>query len=933
MMLPAVLWSQQVGQVESEHIVEGRYDISHLTQVFVDKTAKMDLDEVRSLNRNAFQPLTSLELSGKYTRSKYAYWLHFHLPAQDSLQPLVLECGQHDKIDYYQLAGSSVLHRKAGYGNVIWYEGRLFPNKYSIKLAPAGPDGADIFVRITNDLSFTKPYALLMTEIHEFKTESSRLLPYYIFHAIFFTFLLFTALFTFIQFLLNKERAFLYYALTVLATLILYYKLFDLANPLIQLLPPFFGSYKYFTAFNFLPPIPGVLFVMSYFNTKEKFPLAHKIMHYSLISLVTFFFVDKVILFIDKDLAWRISDFCRVFFFLVMLFPIYIFLKSKAPMLRYIIIGFLITVICTIINMLVRMTQAWDVSKLWDLPLLIQFLGIITGYIFFWLGLAYRSRQILLERNTIRQNLEDERRENAYQEELNRMRNAFFTNITHEFRTPLTVISGLAKNLPQLTKEKMTDSAALIASNGRKMLNMVNQLLSIARLEAGKMPVHWQQSDFVQYSRFLLESFSSLVEAKNIQLFFSSGRQELFMDFDADKWQTMLNNLLANAIKFTPEGGQIKVTLLVQNDDEVIVQVSDSGIGISPEQLPFIFDRFYQTPGQGRDIGQGTGIGLTLVKELCRLLKWEIAANSTVGHGSTFEVHIPIHRQAPLLALKKDVMPIELPPFSQEGFADIRQPPINKKQASLLLVEDSPDVRYYLQQCLAEDYHIIEAADGNEGWQKAVEHLPDLIISDVMMPGKNGFELCETVKNDERTDHIPVILLTAKATQQDKNQGLYAGADAYVLKPFDKEELLIRVGKLLELRRKLLRQFLDTPNAPDAEEKSVNPLLERIDSILQERYADADFSTTDLYQTLHMGKSKFYEELKVACGLSPGLYVRAYRLRQAQHLLLKAPQLSVREVAYEVGFRSPVYFSQAFKQAFDCSANEFRLKNGRLENS
>ncbi len=517
----------------------------------------------------------------------------------------------------------------------------------------------------------------------------------------------------------------------------------------------------------------------------------------------------------------------------------------------------------------------------------------------------------------------EERNKQAQLNELNDLKNRFYTNITHEFRTPLTVIMGMAGNIKDNEQEKK-----LILRNSQNLLQLINQLLDLSKLEKGSLPLKMVQSDVVAFIRYLTESFFSMAEEKNLRLTFYTEEDQILMDFDEEKLQYIVYNLLSNALKFTPERG--KVILHLKEEGEYLkIKVQDTGKGISEEQMPYIFDRFYQVEGEGGvNYAEGTGIGLAYTKELTHLLGGKIEAKSEVGKGTTIECFLPISKEA---TLEKPVMPANL---STEN---------NQKQASLmtrslwdsfdrplvLITEDNPDLVVYMQSILSPHYEILIAHNGEEGIDRSLETIPDLIISDIMMPVKDGLELCETLKANIRTSHIPIILLTAKATQEDKVKGLKYGADAYLLKPFDKTELLVRVEKLIELRRSL--QSLYTSGAvaklkkdngqPDPENDFLTQLREKIIPKLN----NADFTIPELASGMAMSQIQVYRKLKALTGQTPSQFVRMIRLQKGKELL-EDEQKTIAEVAYEVGFTDPNYFSKTFHQAFGMPPSEYRKR-------
>ncbi len=520
-------------------------------------------------------------------------------------------------------------------------------------------------------------------------------------------------------------------------------------------------------------------------------------------------------------------------------------------------------------------------------------------------------------------------------QELDQVKTRLYTNITHEFRTPLTVILGEAAQLEKQVEGKQKGGLAAIRRQGRHLLNLVNQMLDLAKVEAGSLHLNLIQGNIILFLKYLLESFHSLADSKQIGLRFESDTTEFWMDYDPDKIQKIVSNLLSNAIKFTPHNGQ--VTLHVKTGRELILQVSDTGQGIQPDKLPFVFDRFYQADHSASRQAEGTGIGLTLAKELSRLLGGQIGAESRLGEGATFTVTFPVTRAA-------DRQPFQPESFFNESLEEKPGPeiasaalPIDKPmlpagRPRLLLVEDNADVARYIGALLAADYQVLKVQNGKAGVEAAFRLVPDIVVSDVMMPEMDGFDLCRILKSDERTSHIPIVLLTAKADHASKIEGLTRGADVYLPKPFDPGELLLRLKKLIELRRHLQERYAgsagvlktDKPDASDPEAQ----FLQKVVRIVEAYIGDENFDMPQLCKALNMSRTNLFRKLKALTGKSATDFIRQLRLEKAK-ALLETTDMNVTEVSYAVGFGSPNYFSRVFQEAFGVAPG--RVKKGILK--
>ncbi len=511
---------------------------------------------------------------------------------------------------------------------------------------------------------------------------------------------------------------------------------------------------------------------------------------------------------------------------------------------------------------------------------------------------------------------------NAKLQELDASKSRFFTNISHEFRTPLTVISGMAEQITEPVSAK-----ELIRRNTQQLLGLINQILDLRKLESGNLTLALIQSDVIQFLKYGTESFESLAISKSLSLSFRSQIAEQMMDFDPDKLLMIHANLLSNAIKFTPAGGQVRVEVDIFDENRLGITVADTGKGIAADKLPMIFDRFYQVDDSSTREGEGTGIGLALTQELVRLMGGEIKAESELGKGSRFKVHLPITRQA---ALESDLPANSnlLAPITLAGQAELLPSPLASKgeRPSLLIIEDNPDIVRYLFSLLEDQYELYAAPDGQAGIEAALEQVPDLIITDVMMPHKNGYEVCEALKLDERTSHIPIVMLTAKADQPSRLEGYKRGADAYLAKPFDKEELAIRLAKLLEIRRTLQQRYQSGAMPPSSEDPALqaeDTFLAKARELILAHLDNPDYRGDSLGEDLGMSRTNFYRKLKALTGESPSYFIRAVRADKAKELL-QNPTLNVSEIAYMTGFNNPGYFNRIFKTLFDLTPSEFR---------
>lgn len=519
--------------------------------------------------------------------------------------------------------------------------------------------------------------------------------------------------------------------------------------------------------------------------------------------------------------------------------------------------------------------------------------------------------------------------------EVDSLKTRLYTNITHEFRTPLTVISGMASQLREQPQQWLERGVPLIERNSQRLLELVNQMLDLSKLESGKMTLQLYQADLIRFLKFICNNLHSMAERQDVELHFYAEESDIIMDFDREKMQQLISNLLSNAVKFSPAGGHVYLTVRQPSKSEVQLRVRDTGPGIPESELPRIFDRFYQVDDSNTRQAEGSGIGLALVKELVRLMEGRIEVNSTVGEGTTFILCLPVRRTAEpepadralpqviAASVGDQVLPEQ--PMNSAGL-------VNSDRPEILLIEDNADVVAYLVSCLEPSYRILVGTDGQEGIEIAQDRIPDLIITDVMMPRKDGFEVCRSLKADQRTSHIPIIMLTARADQASKLSGLEEGVDAYLAKPFHRDELLIRIRKLLESRQQLQAYFLAAAGlgkgtqflreAPEPE-RADNQFVQQVRKVVEEHLDDYEFTVEALSRAVALSTSQLHRKLSALTGYSPQKFIRYIRLQRAQELL-QTTDWSITAIALESGFNDPNYFGRVFRKELGCAPSEWR---------
>ncbi len=558
-------------------------------------------------------------------------------------------------------------------------------------------------------------------------------------------------------------------------------------------------------------------------------------------------------------------------------------------------------------------------------------------YAAFIIGILLLSRKLILERERMNHRMQQERQEAKHMHELDMMKIKFFTNVSHELKTPLSLIaSPLDKMMKSTVNPEQQRQFLLISRNVRRLLNLVNQLLDFRKMEVEEFSYNPVEGDIVRNIKDAAESFTDLAERKKISFSVKSKINKLEMLFDQDKLEKIMFNLLSNAFKFTPENGSISVNLNLVNSDNDTgkntkffnIVVSDTGIGIPEDKHNKVFDRFFRNIVPGSPDSKGSGIGLALTKEFVKLHGGIISVKGAPDKGTSFSVLLPVKNADDYIKEQMSVYPGKLS-YEAAGQKNLTPQPdnanSNDKKPLVLLVEDNHDFRFYLKDNLKQNYNIIEAASGKEGWEKTLDYVPDLIVSDILMSGMDGAELCNKIKSDERTSHIPVILLTARAGDKERIEGYNTGADDYITKPFNFEILQSRIRNLItameSMRKNYLKHMQISPkeiSITSLDEKLIQKALK----IVENNISNPDFSVKELSSELGMSRVHLYKKLSSLTGKTPIEFIRVIRLKRAARLLEKS-QLTVSEVAYEVGFNNPKYFARYFRAEFNILPSQY----------
>ena len=555
-------------------------------------------------------------------------------------------------------------------------------------------------------------------------------------------------------------------------------------------------------------------------------------------------------------------------------------------------------------------------------------------YLILLLTGLYFLRRYELNRQRVKHELELEKLRSESLVNLDTMKSGFFANISHEFRTPLSLIMGPSESIIECSKDEFTrKQARAIRRNAGRLLSLINQLLDLSKIEAGKLRLQASKGNLVSFTKMMVMSFESLAANKDITLLFHPGSDQVDVWFDHEKMEKILSNLIVNAIKFTPAGGEVTVSIRSREDLEMAeITVKDNGIGIDENSIGKIFDRFYRADISAIKENEGTGIGLALTRELVELHNGMISAESKPGEWTVFTVMMPMGDSH---FSEEEILPSS-PEQSVDGHSLLPQAEFedhflaapsaeselaeDEEKPIVLIVEDNFDFRAYLKDILGPDYTIREAVNGEQGIQKARNIVPDLIISDIMMPGTDGNAMTETLKKELPTSHVPIILLTARSDQESKLAGLLTGADDFLTKPFDPKELRIKVKNLIEIRRSLQEKYSGLilksnegngkiPGAIDEQ------FMEKILAVIEDHYDDENFRIERFARELGMSRTQLHRKIKALMGKSASQFIRSVRLIKAKKLI-EENGMTISEIAYSVGFSSPAYFTRCFREEF-----------------
>lgn len=561
----------------------------------------------------------------------------------------------------------------------------------------------------------------------------------------------------------------------------------------------------------------------------------------------------------------------------------------------------------------------------------------ITIYLLLFILLLYFIRRYEMKRIKMKNDLELEQKEYYTLKALDQLKSRFFANISHEFRTPLTLISGYAENLMEaLPSNYIKKQAEGIDQNAKTLLKLINELLDISKLEAGKMTLKLSQQNMVLFLKNLFFSVESFSEKRQISLNFVSDEADIQAVFDEEKMGKIIMNIVSNALKFTPENGEITLTIKQNNNERLTICICDTGIGIEEEAIANIFDRFYQADNSDTRLYEGTGIGLTLVKELVELHDGTVKVfrneDLTGQKGTTFSIDIPIGTVSEIMS--ESVIEIKTQTQTPSGLKHnqnnkLQIPEINFDKKIIVLVEDNLAIRTFIKNILQPTYKVIEASNGEEGFEQAKKAIPDVIITDVMMPKIDGISMVHLLRNEEKTSHIPIVILTGKAAHEDRLAGLETGIEAYLTKPFSVKELQIIINNLIQQREQLLKKYQNkfVVASDEIPMASVDQqFLEKAIQHIKNQIENTSFGVEQLADKMCLSPSQLHRKLQALIDQAPGQLIRNIRLQLAADLIKKNAG-NLADICFQTGFNDQTYFSRAFKNQFGCSPSAYKKDN------
>lgn len=893
-------------------------------QYFVDSTNKMTVGEILQ-RTNKF---TVLPIENIIPNSSFTYWLYFAISGTPNKKDTYLTFGNFDQMWLYNIVGQKL--------NGVQANGRLIkPTERTIKGIPYGfkfdPNADGTLLKVKNHFfhesqtispRFVGSGNFIKRQLEQQKIRKNNVLLLGVLLGILFPFLI-SAL---TLYLLRRSIYYLYWSLYVFSTMVITLYFFEKYSHL----DVFFSYFPTITIqFERLLSIPQFVFFLlvlyTFLDLPPKLAWFRKVLQVYIGYIILINSLDFTVVLLFGQTNWMLSILniavAPVFIFSPILIVVLILLRKRETNL--VLLGFVFFISGVVISLLelqhISIFPGVLLLENYMIPLCI---GSILDVACFSLAITFKDRKS--EKLKVESIAEIQSNQ-----QLQETKNKLYENITHEIRTPLSNILNMAQLIEKEPTEGLADKLDRIKQNGQSLLGLVNHMLDLARLDAGNIQLNLKKGNLIGMLKYLVEAFQYRARQGQILLHFKSDVEELWMDFDSTRLQQIISNLLSNAIKFTPKDGQITCAVEVVKSNCISIIIRDTGIGIPKSDIPHLFERFYQVE-QHRDRKQvGTGLGLSIVKELVELMKGEILIDSEEGAGTSFIIHLPMVNRTTIPGIDDFVINTQVKEFTNEAATSSSSPVLHEETATMLIVEDNEDVVFYLKAVYGSSYAILFAQDGELGLDMAIEHVPDIILSDIMMPKLNGLTMCQTLKRDIRTSHIPIILLSAKSSPEEIAKGLAIGADAYLTKPFSKEELTLRIANALDARKQLAKYFQSLDLLPpfwkgkmDEDIYFYGQLAKLIEDKLDSSSLDIEFLCKELY----MSRTQLYRKVRAITDKSVARLIRHIRLKKAKYLL-ENTQDTVQNICDQIGIKDTSHFAQIFQKEFGLMPSEYRKAN------
>lgn len=918
------------------------YYLTDYAELLVDSNSNWAFEQVRDTSfNNLFTPLSEYKgWNRKGLLPDNTYWIRLKLRnsiPRFHIKDWRLYLGRADSIDVY-LPGDD---GSPGYQKFVagdWYSSKLkkIPRPAHLARVPISlEEGQEVtvYIHYRSAREFPVVPELVLRRQEVFATWDNNITMRR--EGVLLGFILTMILMSLVMGIGTKDIAFYFHALFLMGVAGFILDINKLLHNLIFIRDwPWIKNYMVYLSVTLLD-VGYILFVRQFVNLKDLYPkwdlVFRKFIGYRAIALVVisaFYFVSQ-----DEPLSDALMGATFFIEYLFFIIPfLWILYRAGETVNRYLVYGTLVIVFDVLVNISCILLFI-------NPPILLTHIGIIAEITFFTYGLGYRF--FSMRRQQI---------EAGKMEELNELKSQFFTEVTHEFRTPIAVIKGMAeqisRNLERLPEQvQIQSSLSYINHYSDRLLNLVNQLLDLSRIEAGFEKYNPQLGDMHQFLRVMVAALKPLADSRNITLTFQGIEYSLLMDMDTDKLQKVITNLVSNACKFSPGGSTVSLGGYLVPDElgekQFVLEVKDEGSGIPEEALPHIFDRYYQVDAEKQSEEFGTGVGLALVKELVKLMNGKIKLVSRPGKGSTFSIFLPVTREA---TEKTN----GISEFSQPGLGSHPEPITadtpEKEMAganTLLIVEDNPGMVEVLRQPLQKFYRVLVARNGREGIEKAIEVVPDLIISDLMMPEADGIQLIKEVRSHVASNHIPILLLTAKVEDKARLQALKAGALDYLNKPVNLKELFLKIENILQLQSSMFTRLQENKDdivlvSPESEGGEMlriqQAFMFSVKEAISNGFANEEFNVERLARELSLSRSQLSRKVSRVFGEPPSRLIHKKRIEVASQLLEKS-DLSIGEIASRVGFADHSYFTKVFSGEQGISPSDFRERQRQIRDN